>query len=42
MAETATAGAQVALRFDIVADPTQFKSAVSEARETWRSASDDR
>jgi hypothetical protein len=38
---TAAAGANVALRFDIVADATSFKSAVSEARDGWRTATVD-
>lgn len=38
---TATAGANVALRFDIVADNGQFKSAVAEAQSSWRSATAD-
>lgn len=38
---TATAGAQVGLRFDIVADATQFRSAVAESQQQWRSATED-
>lgn len=36
-----SAAAAVGLRFDLIADPRQFQSAVADAQQGWRSATDD-
>lgn len=36
-----TSAAAIGLRFDLIADPRQFQSAVADAQQGWRSATDD-